>query len=167
MVFMRLLLVIGAVLFFALASGVIGIAVAYTPLGALLGNNLFILAAITAALLCGGAVFVAQYMLRLCADAIAPLVDIPGQTPYQYLGELISSRNAGNALMVDKEQVRDMSAVPQLNIRGAVIVKPGTAAVMELRGIPTRVFTQGRNYRDPFETVRAGVDLTTQTREKK
>jgi SPFH domain/Band 7 family protein len=93
-----------------------------------------------------------------------PLVD-KTENPVKYLGDLFFSGSAGGAIIVDKGEPKHLAA-GAINAKGLLIVTHGSAAVLEKAGIPNRVCKRGRHFRQPFEAVRMGLDLTIQCREK-
>lgn len=112
-----------------------------------------------------GPVAVYQLTARTFAETIAPLLN-KTENPLRYLMDLYHTGRAGGAILVDKGEVKALSAPMAMNAKGQLIVSHGNAAVLEKAGLPSRVCKIGRHQREPFESVRSALDLTIQCHEK-
>lgn len=136
----------------------------YSVLGGFVRGNLVIPILVGFVIGLGGTWLITSLTVRAFAESMLPLVD-KTENPVKYLGDLFFSGSAGGAIIVDKGEPKHLTAGP-INVKGLLIVAHGSGAVLEKAGVPNRVCKRGRHIRQPFEAVRAGLDLTTQCREK-
>jgi len=142
----------------------IGLGLSFILAGVLRGN-LFIPIILGFIIGIIGPFAVYQLTARTFAETIAPLLN-KTENPLRYLMDLYHTGSAGGAILVDKGEVKALTAPMAMNVKGLLIVSHGSAAVLEKAGLPSRVCKIGRHQRDPFESVRAALDLTVQCQEK-